>query len=71
MYCELCREKMSKYPSSLPLYFNGKVMNINNYPFYICPRCASVRVKRKDMKKTVSFLRKQGGEVPFISDIGS
>jgi hypothetical protein len=60
---------MEKSPSELPLYLRGKKLNIKNYPFFICPKCASVRIKRKDMRKTVTFLRKQGDKIPFLNDL--
>ncbi len=59
MQCKLCHKKMEKYPSNLPFYFSGKTLNIKNYPFYVCPKCANIKIKRKDMRKTVYFLRKQ------------
>ncbi len=57
MRCSLCHKKMQKSPSNLPFYILGKKINIKNYPFYVCPRCANIKIKRKDMRKTVNFLK--------------
>lgn len=69
MYCYACRQKMVKSPSEMPIYVKGHKINIKNYPFYICPRCASVRIKKRDMKKTVSFLKKQGEHISIANDL--
>ncbi|PKL15016.1 MAG: hypothetical protein CVV50_01485 [Spirochaetae bacterium HGW-Spirochaetae-6] len=70
MRCDLCHRKMLKNPSDLSFYIYGNKINIRNYPFYVCPRCAQLKIKQKDMRKTVFFLRKQTDSMTSINELG-
>lgn len=59
MRCQICYHKMIKNPGDFSFYSGGRKISIQNYPFYVCPKCANVVSKRKDMGKAVSFFYKK------------
>ena len=67
MYCNQCYRKMIKNPSILSFYIQGRKMNIKNFPFYICPFCANIAGRRKDMEKAAGYFN-QKSEISIIDE---
>jgi|YNPMSStandDraft_2_1061718.scaffolds.fasta_scaffold07128_2 YgiT-type zinc finger domain-containing protein len=56
MKCEICGESMIKKISNFDFFMYGQKITIKNYPFYVCPKCADIKIKKLDMKRTANFI---------------